>query len=173
VLLLRIDCRQYLRSAGPGQGKRRVAYKLAWFRRFRNFLDQSGSPSGRLIWCGDLNVAPEPIDVHNPRGFSHVCFTPEVWEAFSLVKHGVCQTSSENTTRETWPIYVLDYRVPSSVERGWDGGSITYWPRTIGGKIGELYNRHAAATEKSLPTIPLYRRIRHLAFIGFVAFGES
>ena len=96
------------------------AYKLAWFRRFRNFLDQSGSPAGRLIWCGDLNVAPEAIDVHNPkRILGHVCFTPEVWEAFSSVKSwGLSDIFRKHHPGEPGQYTFFDYRVPSSVERG-------------------------------------------------------
>jgi len=40
-----------------------------------------------LICCGDLNVAREEIDVHNPkRLLGHVDFNPEVWEAFDRLK---------------------------------------------------------------------------------------
>ena len=63
------------------------AYKLEWFKRLRSFLEKSCSPDMPLVWCGDINVAPEAIDVHDPkRLLGHVCFTPEVWEAFNLVK---------------------------------------------------------------------------------------
>jgi exodeoxyribonuclease-3 len=73
------------------QGREResehFAYKLKWFKRLRAFLKKAYSSDKPLIWCGDLNVAPEAIDVHDPkRLMGHVCFTPEVREAFDLVK---------------------------------------------------------------------------------------
>jgi len=40
--------------------------KLAWFRRLRRYFEASCSPSKPVIWMGDLNVAPEPIDVYHP-----------------------------------------------------------------------------------------------------------
>jgi exodeoxyribonuclease-3 len=78
------------------------------------------SPDEPLIWCGDLNVAPEAIDVHDPkRLLGHVCFTPEVWEAF----HHVQSWGLVDIFRKLHPgmpgnYTFYDYRVPKSVERG-------------------------------------------------------
>ena len=44
----------------------KYAHKLDWFRRFRDYLEASLHPSAPVIWTGDLNVAPEPIDVYHP-----------------------------------------------------------------------------------------------------------
>ncbi len=41
-------------------------FKLEWFRRLRRYLDHHHRPDDRLVLCGDFNVAPEPIDVHDP-----------------------------------------------------------------------------------------------------------
>jgi exodeoxyribonuclease-3 len=96
------------------------AYKLKWFKRLRAFLEKSYSSGKPLIWCGDLNVAPETIDVHNPkRLLGHVCFTPEVWEAFDLVKSwGFTDLFRKFHPGEAGHYTFFDYRVPKSVERG-------------------------------------------------------
>lgn len=95
-------------------------YKLSWFKRLRDFLDKSYSSGQSLIWCGDLNVAPEAIDVHDPkRLLGHVCFTPEVWEAFNLVKSwGLVDIFRRFHPGITGNYTFYDYRVPKSVERG-------------------------------------------------------
>lgn len=95
-------------------------YKLKWFRRLKAFLEKSYSSDEPLIWCGDLNVAPEAIDVHNPkRLLGHVCFTPEVWEAFALVKSwGFIDLFRRFHPGEAAHYTFFDYRVPKSVERG-------------------------------------------------------
>ncbi len=95
-------------------------YKLKWFERLREFFDQNFSPSDSIIWCGDMNVAPEPIDVHNPkRLFGHVCFRPEVWEAFSRVKEwGFEDLFRKHHPGEPNQYTFYDYRVPRAVERG-------------------------------------------------------
>jgi exodeoxyribonuclease-3 len=41
-------------------------FKLDWFRRVRRYFDQRLDPRKPAIWTGDLNVAPEPIDVYHP-----------------------------------------------------------------------------------------------------------
>ena len=44
----------------------KYAWKLAWFRRLQEYFDASLNPHEPAIWLGDLNVAPEPIDVYHP-----------------------------------------------------------------------------------------------------------
>jgi exodeoxyribonuclease-3 len=51
---------------GHKVGTERYAFKLAWFARVRRYFDQRLDPSRPAIWLGDLNVAPEPIDVYHP-----------------------------------------------------------------------------------------------------------
>lgn len=109
------------------QGREReapqFAYKLEWFQRLRRYFDRSFSPEQPLIWCGDLNVAPEAIDVHDPKRLrGHVCFTPEVWEAFDHVKAwGFVDVFRKHHPGEEQQYSFFDYRVPKSVERklGW------------------------------------------------------
>jgi exodeoxyribonuclease III len=43
----------------------KYAFKLAWFRRLRAYLEASLNPSDPVLWVGDMNVAPEPIDVYH------------------------------------------------------------------------------------------------------------
>jgi exodeoxyribonuclease-3 len=44
----------------------KYALKLAWFRRLRAYFEAALDPLMPAIWLGDLNVAPEPIDVYHP-----------------------------------------------------------------------------------------------------------
>jgi exodeoxyribonuclease-3 len=44
----------------------KYAAKLIWFRRLRAYFDAVLDPKKPAIWMGDLNVAPEPIDVYHP-----------------------------------------------------------------------------------------------------------
>lgn len=41
-------------------------YKLEWFRRVRRYFNENFAPTQPLVWVGDINVAPEPIDVYHP-----------------------------------------------------------------------------------------------------------
>jgi exodeoxyribonuclease-3 len=61
----------------------KYAYKLDWFKRLRAYFEKHLSASELAVWCGDMNVAPEPIDVHSPeKHLKHVCFHEDVRRAY-------------------------------------------------------------------------------------------
>jgi exodeoxyribonuclease-3 len=69
VLLTVVDNVPVLNTYVP-QGHRvntdKYAYKLRWFDRLRQFFEEQFDPGRPALWLGDLNVAPEPIDVSHP-----------------------------------------------------------------------------------------------------------
>jgi exodeoxyribonuclease-3 len=44
----------------------KYAFKLEWFQRMHRYFETYLDPAKPAIWLGDLNVAPEPIDVYHP-----------------------------------------------------------------------------------------------------------
>ena len=46
-------------------GTDKYAFKLVWFERLRHYFEMRLDPAKPAIWLGDLNVAPEPIDVYH------------------------------------------------------------------------------------------------------------
>lgn len=95
-------------------------YKLDWFRRVHGYLAKHFSPHDLVVCCGDLNVAREDIDVHDPkRLLGHVDFTPEVWEAFDELKSwGLVDIFRKHHPGESNQFAFFDYRVPKAVDRG-------------------------------------------------------
>lgn len=51
---------------GQAINSEKYAFKLAWFARLRAYFEGVLKPHSPTIWLGDLNVAPEPIDVYHP-----------------------------------------------------------------------------------------------------------
>jgi exodeoxyribonuclease III len=98
-------------------------YKLEWFKRLENFFSRRWAPEMPLIWCGDLNVAPEDIDVHDPkRLLGHVCFSPEVSETFyQTASWGLKDVFRIHHPQEPGQYTFFDYRVPNALKRkmGW------------------------------------------------------
>jgi exodeoxyribonuclease III len=47
-------------------GSDKYAYKLQWFQRLREYFTAQLGQGRPAIWLGDLNVAPEPLDVYHP-----------------------------------------------------------------------------------------------------------
>ncbi len=62
------DVRVYSVYAPNGQsvGAPAYEYKLKWYERLRRCLSEHEFAAGKLAVCGDFNVAPEDIDVHDP-----------------------------------------------------------------------------------------------------------
>ena len=50
---------------GSSIGSEKYAFKLEWFLRMRRYFHERLDPARPAIWTGDLNVAPEPIDVYH------------------------------------------------------------------------------------------------------------
>jgi exodeoxyribonuclease III len=100
----------------------KYTYKLEWFRRLRRYFTKHLSPTKPAIWCGDMNVAPEPIDVHSPEThLSHVCFHEAARRAYKdTVAWGFVDVFRMlHPTRQQFTFF--DYRQPSSLEanKGW------------------------------------------------------
>jgi exodeoxyribonuclease III len=51
---------------GQSISSEKFAYKLSWLKRLRCYLDRCRNSAEPLVLCGDLNVAPESRDVHDP-----------------------------------------------------------------------------------------------------------
>jgi len=51
---------------GQALGSPAYDYKLQWYARLRNCLQQNEDLARALLVCGDFNVAPEDRDVHDP-----------------------------------------------------------------------------------------------------------
>jgi len=105
---------------GRSREHEQFEYKIQWFHRLRRYLERQARPDGFVICCGDLNVARENIDVHDPkRLFGHVDFTPEVWDAFDdLTAWGLVDVFRAKHRDEAGLYTFFDYRVPRSLERG-------------------------------------------------------
>ena len=50
---------------GTEVGSDKFEYKLRWLERFSQFLTDHFQPTDRVIWLGDVNIAPRPIDVYD------------------------------------------------------------------------------------------------------------
>jgi exodeoxyribonuclease-3 len=61
-------------------------YKLNWFARLRAWFGTRFEPTDPILWMGDLNVAPLPIDVYDPAALEgHVCYHPAVRGALAEI----------------------------------------------------------------------------------------
>lgn len=97
-------------------------YKLNWFERLYDFFEKNFDPTEPLIWVGDLNVAPEPIDVYDPVTLSgHVCFHPDVHKALKKVMSWGFIDVFRKHCKEPGQYSFWDYRMRNAFKanRGW------------------------------------------------------
>ncbi len=98
-------------------------YKLQWFKRLREMFDKHYGTRQRVLWLGDFNVAPEPIDVYSSKKLmGHVVHRPEVFEALANVREwGFADLFRKFHPNEPEQYSYWDYRTIHAVDRkmGW------------------------------------------------------
>jgi exodeoxyribonuclease-3 len=97
-------------------------YKLKWFDRLLDYFQGRFKPSDPVVWVGDLNVAPKPIDVYDPEALlGHVCFHPDAQAAMEkLMRWGFVDTFRLHRS-DAGQYTFWDYRMRNAFERnrGW------------------------------------------------------
>jgi exodeoxyribonuclease-3 len=95
-------------------------YKLEWLARLRAFFERHYAPQQPLLWMGDFNVAPEPIDIYDPKGLAnHVDFHPEARAALERVREwGFVDVFRLHHPGEPGQYTYYDYRAREPIERG-------------------------------------------------------
>lgn len=95
-------------------------YKLEWFKRLRSYMERHFEPSDKLIWTGDINVAPHPIDIYDPKALAeHVDFHPRVREALQeTLSWGLVDVYRQQYPDEPGHYSYWDYRARNPIDRG-------------------------------------------------------
>ncbi len=107
-------------------------YKLNFLERFREYLRNEIDFEQYWAVCGDMNVAPEEIDVHSPaRLKNHVCFHIDARNAYrKILELGFVDLLRKfHPDERVYSFY--DYRVRNAVEKGlgWRVDAILATPR--------------------------------------------
>lgn len=76
---------------GQEVGSDAYQYKLKWYDRLRAYLDKHERNRDKVVVCGDFNVAPEDLDVHDPKAWEGqtLCSLPEREKLKSLIDFGL------------------------------------------------------------------------------------
>jgi len=97
-------------------------YKLAWFGRLHRMFGKKFKPTEKIVWVGDLNVAPDAIDIYNAaEQEDHVCYHIDVRKAFLKTRAWGFVDVFRKYHPEAGQYSYFDYRTPNSVQRkmGW------------------------------------------------------
>lgn len=97
-------------------------YKLEWFGRLKAYFTKHFTAKTKMVWVGDLNVAPDAIDIHNAQEQeNHVCFHVDVRKAFAdTMAWGLVDVFRKHHP-EPGQYTFFDYRTINAVKRnmGW------------------------------------------------------
>lgn len=96
-------------------------YKLAWFDRLRKFFDRHLDPQRPALWLGDLNVAPDEIDVYDPaRLVTDPDFHPDARVAYkNAVSWGFVDVFRDREPKRVQYTYWDFFRNHFGRDRGW------------------------------------------------------
>jgi exodeoxyribonuclease-3 len=114
---IRVLCLYAPNGEAPGTDK--YAYKLRWYQAFTSWLQGELPRRPRLAVLGDLNIAPEPRDVHDPKRWEgKIHFSEPERAAFQeMLKAGLkdaFRLFDQPEKQFTW----WDYRL-NAFQRGW------------------------------------------------------
>lgn len=94
-------------------------YKQEWFARLRRYFDERFEHQDLLLWLGDLNVAAEEIDVHNPKErTNHVCYHRDARAAFKNCRAWGFEDVFRKHHPEPGHYTFFDYRTRDAAKRG-------------------------------------------------------
>ncbi len=97
---------------GESVGSEKFRYKLDWMERLRRYVTVQIGERRTAILCGDFNVAPAPLDVHDPAAWEGgVLFSePERTQLRKIVDAGLVDLL--RTMHPTEPLFTWwDYRM--------------------------------------------------------------
>lgn len=96
--------------------------KLDWLKRLLGYFGRNFRPDKPLVWAGDFNVAPEPIDVYDPEFLAgHVGFHPDERAALKEIKDWGFVDVFRKHHPEPEQYSFFDYQIRNAVKKkmGW------------------------------------------------------
>lgn len=113
---------------GSAVGTDKFDYKLKWLDRFDRFLRENFSPQQKLVWLGDINIAPKSIDVYNPTKFyGGVGHHPEEFKRLDrIIDFGLTDVFRKHHPEGGFYSY-------------WDFVIITAYAKNFGWRIDHIY----------------------------------
>lgn len=104
---------------GQNPSSDKFEYKIDWFKRLRKYFEINFEPTSPVIWTGDFNVAPSPIDVYDPdKLFGSICYHPDEHKALKEVMAWGFIDVYRLHKPDKKAFTFWDYRIPNAVKRG-------------------------------------------------------
>jgi exodeoxyribonuclease-3 len=104
---------------GQAPESEKFKYKLDWFKRLIAFFERNYDPQAKVVWVGDFNVAPQPIDVYDPDQLAgSIGYHPAEHKALQTVMDWGFVDIYRRHKPDEQVFTFWDYRIPNAVKRG-------------------------------------------------------
>lgn len=107
---------------GTAVGSEKFDYKLRWLEHFPRYIESFAGPQDRLLWMGDINIAPTALDVYDPARFEGgVGFHPEERARLEAIKQWGWHDCYRGFHHGSGHYTYWDYFIPNVIKRnlGW------------------------------------------------------
>lgn len=104
---------------GTAVGGEKWDYKLRWLERFRRYCDELASTGDKVVWLGDINIAPTADDVfESEKKFGDVGHHPEEFARWGEIVDWGWNDCFRELTAGPGHHTFWDFRIPGSLVRG-------------------------------------------------------
>lgn len=96
--------------------------KLDWLQRLYDYFRDNFTPDTPILWAGDFNIAPESIDVYDPKYLEgHVGFHPDERAVLMRFREWGLIDVFRMLNRESGHYSYFDYQITNAVKKnkGW------------------------------------------------------
>jgi len=136
---------------GQSPDSDKFRYKLDWLKRLHEYFTFRFSSALPVVWTGDFNIAPEPMDVYDPEALAgSVGYHPEEHQALSVLKKWGFVDVFRKHHPDGKAFTFWDYRIPNAVKRGlgWRIDHIWATPNAAEKSLSAWIDRDARLQER-------------------------
>ncbi len=146
---------------GTAVGGDKWAYKMAWMERFAGFCSDIAKPGDKVVWLGDINVAPTPYDVYeSERHLGDVGHHPDEFERLARIVDWGWTDMFRKVNQEPDHYTFWDFRIPNALPRnlGWRIDHIYTSEPLVGTLVDCWVDKDARGKERPSDHAPLLAR---------------
>ena len=135
------------------------AKKLRFYERVRGWLEKNSDPEKRVVWTGDLNVAPGSMDVYDPEKLAgSVCFHHDEQARLARVMEWGLVDLFRRFNPEAREYSFWDYRAPNGFKRnlGWRIDHILVTEALAGVAVNCAIDKEPRGREKPSDHTPVW-----------------
>ncbi|MEW6673881.1 MAG: exodeoxyribonuclease III [Thermodesulfobacteriota bacterium] len=136
---------------GQVPNSEKFRYKLDWLKRLHEYFVARFNSAMPVVWTGDFNIAPEPMDVYDPVALlGSIGYHPAEHSALSVLKKWGFVDVFRKHQPEVKAFTFWDYRIPNAVKRGlgWRIDHIWATPRLAEKSLSAWVDREVRLMER-------------------------